>query len=821
VTVVPVNDAPDGVNDTDAITEGGTISKVVGSGVLADDTDVDGNSLTVTGFVSGAGAISSNNAGQTVSGTYGDLKIYANGSYTYTANNASAITAGASATDTFTYRVSDGNLTDTATLVFTVHDETSTTRPIVTAKSGDAADGYISKAEADSTPSTVSSLTTVNGTSYTVVFTGSSGTITKNITGDGSAKNIQLTDTEIATLGDGAVSVTTTATDGDGNQSSTTGSNNFTIDRVAPEVTSIQRANSDGSASNLVKPATTQVATLTKNVGSADDDGDGITNVNEGLADFEFTTTQATKQVGDGTSQTFTVDDGTVEVSIVNQNNSVNGGGTVDARVGVIADDPTVPLWPNATNVHGKYNPNTDNMLVLNLGSSNVASDDAAAGTGTSRFRVDFANSPNQGLRFSLTDIDLKENVAVWVYDKDGNLIEDISSYMVHTGSHVATSVTNNASDGVSGYFEANRSDGSQGTSEFYADSYVAVYIPVTVSKIEFAQYDKIHTDNSNTGGVSAVIHQVWTGDDTDGDGILDQVDLDSDNDWKPDVQEDSGKAQVRVNDMYFKVTLSEAVASLDTGDLAVKLDATELATSGYTVSKIGTAATSAEWLVTVTDSSIATSNAVLSVELKTAADSTDAAGNKVVNVTTNTPADETYDFTPPLAIDLDGDGQVSYQSLDQSAARYDFDNDGIAEHTAWVAANDGLIGYDANGDGLIAGREELVLSDYLVGAKTDLEGLAYFDSNVDGVFSADDLHWADFLVWQDVNGDGISSSDELMSLDALGVGSISLESDNNQKTFADGDVIEYGKFAVNYLDGGVSVGGDAAFLFDDNVVTI
>ena len=44
------------------------------------------------------------------------LTIGADGSYTYNANTANALDDGDTATDVFTYTVSDGSLTDTGTL---------------------------------------------------------------------------------------------------------------------------------------------------------------------------------------------------------------------------------------------------------------------------------------------------------------------------------------------------------------------------------------------------------------------------------------------------------------------------------------------------------------------------------------------------------------------------------------------------------------------------------------------------------------------------------------------------------------------------------
>jgi len=83
------------------------------------------NQLSVSAIRTGteAGSGTSGTVGQSLAGTYGTLTINADGSYSYSAdqNAADALAAGSSATDTFTYSVSDGGLTDTAELVFTVN----------------------------------------------------------------------------------------------------------------------------------------------------------------------------------------------------------------------------------------------------------------------------------------------------------------------------------------------------------------------------------------------------------------------------------------------------------------------------------------------------------------------------------------------------------------------------------------------------------------------------------------------------------------------------------------------------------------------------
>ncbi len=117
ITVTGVDDDPVGVNDAGAVNEDATLSVNAGSGVLSNDTDADASSsLSVSGINGGT-------VGQALTGTYGTLTLNSDGSYSYDANTAGAdgLAHGATATDTFTYTVSDGaGPTDTADLVITV-----------------------------------------------------------------------------------------------------------------------------------------------------------------------------------------------------------------------------------------------------------------------------------------------------------------------------------------------------------------------------------------------------------------------------------------------------------------------------------------------------------------------------------------------------------------------------------------------------------------------------------------------------------------------------------------------------------------------------
>ncbi len=93
---------------TDAV--GTSLTATAATGVLADDTDPDGDQLTVTGISDTANR--SGTVGSALVGLYGQLTLNADGSYTYTPDEASAINtapSGSHLQDSFTYTISDGN----------------------------------------------------------------------------------------------------------------------------------------------------------------------------------------------------------------------------------------------------------------------------------------------------------------------------------------------------------------------------------------------------------------------------------------------------------------------------------------------------------------------------------------------------------------------------------------------------------------------------------------------------------------------------------------------------------------------------------------
>src|SRR3954469_10546376 len=115
LTITSANHAPVTNDDIAGVAKGQTITANVQHGVLANDTDPDGNSLSVSA-VNGSAA----NVGHAVVGTYGSLTINGDGSYSYVASKLS-LPSQAVAHDSFDYTASDGHGgTSTAALTVTI-----------------------------------------------------------------------------------------------------------------------------------------------------------------------------------------------------------------------------------------------------------------------------------------------------------------------------------------------------------------------------------------------------------------------------------------------------------------------------------------------------------------------------------------------------------------------------------------------------------------------------------------------------------------------------------------------------------------------------
>jgi VCBS repeat-containing protein len=129
LNVTPVNDNPVAVANTGSTTEDTTAS----GNVLPNDSDVDGDALSVSGVSFGA---SSGTVGSPIVGTHGTLTLNADGSYSFVpAASTQALDTGESVSDVFTYSVSDGN-GGTASTTLTLTVTGTNDAPVTTADVG-------------------------------------------------------------------------------------------------------------------------------------------------------------------------------------------------------------------------------------------------------------------------------------------------------------------------------------------------------------------------------------------------------------------------------------------------------------------------------------------------------------------------------------------------------------------------------------------------------------------------------------------------------------------------------------------------------------
>ena len=140
-----------------------------------------------------------------------------------------------------------------------------------------------------------------------------------------------------------------------------------------------------------------------------------------------------------------------------------------------------------------------------------------------------------------------------------------------------------------------------------------------------------------------------------------------------------------------------------------------------------------------------------------------------------------------PLILDLDGDG-VEADAL----THFDHAGDGWRELSRWASADDGVLVWDRNNDGVINDDGELFGDNTALksGSKAanGFAALADLDSNSDRVVDSSDAEWGNLRVmrWMDANNDGVMQDSEsrLVTLDSLGVKSL-------ETTYSDSDHVD------------------------------
>jgi hypothetical protein len=138
-----------------------------------------------------------------------------------------------------------------------------------------------------------------------------------------------------------------------------------------------------------------------------------------------------------------------------------------------------------------------------------------------------------------------------------------------------------------------------------------------------------------------------------------------------------------------------------------------------------------------------------------------------------------------PLILDLNGDGILTSDLW--SPVNFDLDGDGVTELIAWTRADteEGLLAVDLDGDGQISSGRELFGDATLLpngdSAANGFLALAVWDEvemggDSNGRIDDNDLIWGTLRVWVDRSHDGASQPEELSTLTSRGVLSLGLD---------------------------------------------
>ena len=172
---------------------------------------------------------------------------------------------------------------------------------------------------------------------------------------------------------------------------------------------------------------------------------------------------------------------------------------------------------------------------------------------------------------------------------------------------------------------------------------------------------------------------------------------------------------------------------------------------------------------------------------------------------TTPDPLVKTIIYVDPLILDLDGDG-LEITPLSKGVL-FDANGDSIKTGTAWAGADDGMLVWDRDGNGLIDSGRELFGDETMLAngqkAAHGFAALSELDTGsvvngvsvgaADGVFNAKDARYANLRIWRDLNQDGISQAGELQTLAQSGVTSIQLGSSATNTQYGDAILAIYG----------------------------
>ncbi|MBT9499105.1 MAG: carboxypeptidase regulatory-like domain-containing protein, partial [Zoogloea sp.] len=199
--------------------------------------------------------------------------------------------------------------------------------------------------------------------------------------------------------------------------------------------------------------------------------------------------------------------------------------------------------------------------------------------------------------------------------------------------------------------------------------------------------------------------------------------------------------------------------------------------------------------------------------------------------------ADMTWDAAiTPIVLDLDQNG-IQTIAREDATGKFDLLGNGKAISSGWISAGDAFLAIDIDNNGKVDNLSELF------GGTSKGDGFAKleaFDSNGDGFVNAQDAHFGDLLVWQDLNGNHQTDAGELRTLVEAGVASLkvdfvelpavdaqgNLHLERSSAVMADGSSIDMADVYFNVsvadaADAGVVLPSLSALLGDDHSLDV
>ncbi len=747
--VNPVNDAPDpnpdgggvGVyDDHDSISEG---DEPIFGNVLANDSDPDGDDLTVAAVNAEQSAV-----GTTVAGTYGSVTISADGNYVYSLNNnapeVQQLQEGQAVTDTFTYLASDGNGgTAPASLNITIHGTNNA--PTISSSITDGTVYEAGLAEGTGQGPTTTSVSgtftvsdpdsqaislMVNGTALGAL-NGDAGTVLGAIPGEDGSGTLTI-------YGDGSWTYqlnTNVAHDGDDSTFNAADLEQFQVVATDGGANSQPLAMTFNIVDDTISVTPPSDATITNTasatyVGTLDTLG----------ADNDTYSASLTATIGNWSpSATFAATDMT------------SGGNTVYYHVDPSNTSVLVAYTDVSGSPTGYSATNSDQSLVFTL--------NLEPNSDQFQMQMHAPIDVFQGYVFDFSDLSASGPQDNYRFTSGGSLLSPgdalpAGETVIFTAHGLAAGELVNAN---ANYMGLNNNLIESDESGIAIDvEQTAVSIGITM---EFV----------GSGTDKAINWVAYDATDTNviASGTFDNGTLKHGTMWVDFEGNDIGKVEISP------------------------------ATAGTNSFRIGT-------IQIIPEESMGT------VDLNFNAEITDSDGDsQLTSIGVLLQSGEA-----PVVLDMNDDG-ATFDTIEEGI-EFDIDGDGQSEQVAWADESDAVLVYDYNNDGQVTERGEVVFTDYVEGAETDLEGLRAFDTDQDMMLSSGDEEFASFGVWQDADGNGVVGEGELQSLSEAGIESISLVSDGQSYAAAGGDVVVHGEATVNYADGTTGTAADATFAYEE-----